>query len=112
MSQHDDLDGEEIRNMWWEQGEAVMREMCEEDYNLKEPLIKDPKIRKAVKAWAELSSNGIVFYEGADGYTSIGRLKAYQSNFVAVFDLGGIKISYELEDNKQYTIEELCGKED
>lgn len=31
MSQHDELDGEEIRNMWWEQGEAVMREMCEEE---------------------------------------------------------------------------------
>lgn len=26
MSQHDDLDGEEIREMWCEQGEAVMRE--------------------------------------------------------------------------------------
>lgn len=31
MSQHDDLDGEAIREMWWEQGEAVMREMCDED---------------------------------------------------------------------------------
>lgn len=31
MSQHDDLDGEVIREMWWEQGEAVMKEMCDED---------------------------------------------------------------------------------
>lgn len=31
MSQHDELDGEAIREMWWEVGEAVMREMCEED---------------------------------------------------------------------------------
>lgn len=31
MSQHDQLDAEEIRQMWWEQGEAVMKEMCEED---------------------------------------------------------------------------------
>lgn len=31
MSQHDQLDAEEIRTMWWEQGEAVMKEMCEED---------------------------------------------------------------------------------
>lgn len=31
MSQHDDLDGEEIREMWWEVGEAVMKEMCDED---------------------------------------------------------------------------------
>ena len=31
MSQHDDLDGEAIRKMWWELGESVMREMYEED---------------------------------------------------------------------------------
>lgn len=31
MSQHDQLDAEEIRQMWQEQGEAVMKEMCEED---------------------------------------------------------------------------------
>ncbi len=31
MSQHDELDAEAIREMWWEQGEAVMKEMCEED---------------------------------------------------------------------------------
>ena len=31
MSQHDELDDEVIREMWWEQGEAVMKEMCEED---------------------------------------------------------------------------------
>ena len=30
MSQHDELDGEEIREMWWEVGEAVMKEMCDE----------------------------------------------------------------------------------
>lgn len=31
MSQHDELDGEEICEMWWEVGEAVMREMTEEE---------------------------------------------------------------------------------
>jgi hypothetical protein len=31
MSQHDQLDELAIRDMWWEQGEAVMKEMCEED---------------------------------------------------------------------------------
>lgn len=30
MSQHDDLDGEEIREYWWSIGEAVMKEMEEE----------------------------------------------------------------------------------
>lgn len=31
MSQHDELDGEAIREMWREVGEAVMREMCDDD---------------------------------------------------------------------------------
>lgn len=30
-SQEDSIIEEEIREMWWEQGEAVMREMTEED---------------------------------------------------------------------------------
>lgn len=30
-SAEDSIIEEEIREMWWEQGEAVMREMCEED---------------------------------------------------------------------------------
>lgn len=33
MSQHDDLDDLEIRDMWWEQGEAVMKEMEEDETN-------------------------------------------------------------------------------
>lgn len=31
MSQHDDLDGEEIREYWWSIGEAVMKEMEEDE---------------------------------------------------------------------------------
>ena len=31
MSQHDDLDGEEIREYWWSIGEAVMKEMGEDE---------------------------------------------------------------------------------
>ncbi len=30
-SQEDSIIEEEIREMWWEQGEAVMREMCDEE---------------------------------------------------------------------------------
>lgn len=30
-SQEDSIIEEEIREMWWEQGEAVMREMTEEE---------------------------------------------------------------------------------
>ena len=31
MSQHDELDGEEIREYWWSVGEAVMKEMEDGD---------------------------------------------------------------------------------
>lgn len=30
-SQEDSIIEEEVREYWWEQGEAVMREMCDED---------------------------------------------------------------------------------
>lgn len=30
-SQEDSIIEEEVRGMWWEQGEAVMKEMCEDD---------------------------------------------------------------------------------
>ncbi len=30
-SLEDDMIEQEVRDYWWEQGEAVMREMCEED---------------------------------------------------------------------------------
>ena len=30
-TQEDSIIGEEIREGWWEQGEAVMREMCDEE---------------------------------------------------------------------------------
>ena len=29
----DDIIEQEVRDYWWEQGEAVMREMCEEEEN-------------------------------------------------------------------------------
>lgn len=30
-SPEDDMIEQEVRDYWWEQGEAVMREMCEEE---------------------------------------------------------------------------------
>lgn len=75
-----------------------------EDYVPTEPLIKDEKIRKAVRAWAEAqgltevycTSNGYEIYGGDD-------------------DLG---IQFEGEPfsfadrNRTYTIDELCGEEE
>lgn len=75
-----------------------------------EPLIKDEKIRKAVRAWAEaVGGSPVCFYEDA-GYEGVGRLKIYREGYPAVFDLG--HQFYDLELDTQYTIAELCGEEE
>ena len=76
-----------------------------EDVEPAEPLIKDEKIRKAVRAWAEaLKENTIRFDMVSQGF-SFGDGNVYSSiNFDGfVFDL---------VDGKKYTIAELCGEEE
>ena len=75
-----------------------------EDYKPVEPLIKDKKICKAVRAWAEandLHSDYEVTYD-----SNIFSLKSYQASIE--FN-SPIK---DLEHNKIYTIIELCGEEE
>lgn len=70
-----------------------------------EPLIKDEKIRKAVRAWAEaLKVDTIRFDRVSQGF-SFGNVNLYSSiNFDGfVFDL---------IDGRIYTIAELCGEEE
>ena len=76
-----------------------------EDYQPKEPLIKDEKIRKAVRAWAEaLEENTIRFDRVSQGF-SFGDGNLYSSiNFDGFV--------FNLVDGKKYTIAELCGEEE
>ena len=75
-----------------------------EDYEPKEPLIKDEKIRKAVRAWAEAqgltevycASNGYEIYGGVDDW---------------VMQFEGEPFPFA-DKNKIYTIAELCGEEE
>ena len=75
-----------------------------EDYKPKEPLIKDEKIRKAVRAWAEAlclseaycASNGYEIYGGADDH---------------IIQFPGEPFPFA-DKNKIYTIDELCGEEE
>ena len=75
-----------------------------EDYALKEPLIKDEKIRKAVRAWAE-----------ANGITQVSHDACWNafrcSDFVIAFDYDFDRHD-GFEDMKSYTIDELCGEEE
>ncbi len=81
-----------------------------EDIHPKEPLIQNEKIRKAVRAWADVvDGSPVCFYEDT-GYEGVGRLKIYTKGYPAIFDLG--HQFYELELDNQYTIDELCGDEE
>lgn len=76
-----------------------------EDYAPKEPLIKDEKIRKAVRAWADANNflDDIEVHSLTAGTRfSIGH---YDIEFLGYF-------IYDLESNKTYTIAELCGEEE
>lgn len=85
-----------------------------EDYKPVEPLIKDEKIRKAVRAWAEAGGiNGCTFDEfwGAlfdefwEAFRFDNRTIGFKSKYLCGELLEG------LEDGRYYTIAELCGEE-
>ena len=74
-----------------------------EDYKPAEPLIKDEKIRKAVRAWAE--ANGIS-----------GCICKEEIHCITFETERGMFISFENADpippEGNYTIDELCGEEE
>lgn len=81
-----------------------------EDYKPAEPLIKDEKIRKAVKAWAEAIG-------GRDKLLCIkiaGRLEVSDGSPHLIYvsfhvDESTLK---SIDDRTYYTIAELCGEEE
>ena len=75
-----------------------------EDYAPKEPLIKDEKVRKAIRAWYNALpldgiNNKLILFNNGDFCVGIYRIDC--GNYVA---LKGIKERF-------YSIEELCGEE-
>lgn len=70
-----------------------------------EPLIKDKKIRKAVRAWAELAPSAQVRYDHSDGrfYTHSDYIVPYSISFPVILGL---------DEMTDYTIAELCGEEE
>ena len=77
-----------------------------EDYVPKEPLIKDEKIRKAVRAWAEANEIETVEY---DEYWVSFRIDDKTISFKDEDRCLGF---YGLENSRDYTIAELCGEEE
>ena len=79
-----------------------------EEYNPKEPLIKDEKIRKAVKVWAEANGFNADYYE-----FNIKTLPAGTRFSVGHYDIEFIGFFiYELQTENSYTLAELCGEEE
>lgn len=74
---------------------------------MKEPLIKDEKIRNAVRAWAEACRLTHVTYKLASNefYDADTRGK-----FAIKFTL--IPVEVYLKDGESYTIDELCGEDE
>lgn len=81
-----------------------------EDYKPKEPLIKDEKVRKAVRAWAEANAIDSGNYYNTDIKFNVTehRLKWIQTA-IEFNDIMGLD---NLEDGETYTIAELCGEEE
>jgi hypothetical protein len=83
----------------------TMKEMMDRfgDYEPAEPLIKDEKIRKAVRAWAEA--------DGADEkiYLTIDENGSRFANKYGGYIEFGFMIDME---ERLYTIAELCGEEE
>ena len=104
----------DTKKMLEEAREAYLKHLAllEDKYNQalskieqkKEPLIKDPKIRKVIRAWAEINNfepdYSVMYEAGIFGLTS------YQADIEFNFPLK------ELEGGKDYTISELCGSEE
>ena len=81
-----------------------------EDYVPKEPLIKDEKIRKAVRAWAE-ANNFSVFrvHNQHFNYVKIHGVKdRYDPNGSNIEFMGTIAGA----EKRTYEIDELCGEEE
>lgn len=79
-----------------------------EDYKPKEPLIKDEKIRKAIRAWAEandMSSDSVVICGSFDD--------GFETDTSSIeFDCTIRDALRGLKRGKSYTIDELCGEEE
>lgn len=93
---------------YFESLEQAKEELEEwEDYEPKEPLIKDEKIRKAVRAWAEACNLRYAVYKQSTN-------EFYDPNtrgrFAIKFLLKPIEVY--LNDGECYAIAELCGEEE
>ena len=75
-----------------------------EDYKPKEPLIKDEKVRKAVRAWADANKTITKVHVMNNGY------EIYGGNTDSVIHFETLPFDHIKQGD--YTIDELCGEEE
>ena len=96
---------------WWIYELDMLARGWEYYVEPKEPLIKDEKVRKAVRAWAEvLGANEVEFY-GDRKWLGF-RTKLIGSEYPSSFELNYSGPKNTLVAFKTYTIAELCGEEE
>ena len=84
----------------------TLKSLADSFDDVKEPLIKDKKIRKAVRAWAE--ENEIITVEYDEYWVSFRR----DDKTISFKDEDRCLGFYGLENSRDYTIDELCGEEE
>ena len=98
----------DIRGHYWEYDTLAELNTEWEDYvEPKEPLIKDDKIRKAVRAWAEANE---ISQAQFDRYISGFSASDAEHNILSMISFDGFVFMFV--DGKIYTIDELCGEEE
>ena len=80
-----------------------------EDYTPKEPLIKDEKIRKAVRAWAEANEREYLLVIKSGGRLEISDGSPHLIYISFHVDNDTLK---SIDDRTYYHIDELCGEEE
>lgn len=84
-----------------------------EDYTPAEPLIKDEKIRKVVRAWAEIHKIEKVFYCEYSWKNNIAWIESADDETFVKGESPSIDMPIiEVKSREYYTIAELCGEED
>lgn len=100
----------DIRGHYWEYDSLAELNSEWEDYAPKEPLIKDEKIRKAVRAWAEANNFSVFRVNNQHfNYVKIHGVKdRYDPNGSNIEFMGTIAGA----EKRTYEIDELCGEEE
>lgn len=99
----------DIRGHYWEYDSLAELNADWEDYTPKEPLIKDEKVRKAIRAWAEANGREYLLVIKSGGRLEISDGSPHLIYISFHVDNDTLK---GLDDRTYYPIDELCGEEE